>query len=504
VSGDGRADVVDGREILAVEAVSKAYGPTVALADVSLSVRAGEIHGLLGENGAGKSTLLKIISGAEAADAGVVRVDGRMLRADPGRVLATGVAMIYQELTLVSELSVAENMHLGALPSRRGLLRANEARRAADAVLRSLGAKDIDVDLPVGRLPLNAQQLVEIGRALVRGAGVIVLDEATSALNSQEVAGLFALLRKLRASGGAILFVSHHLEEVLAICDRVTVMRDGRIVDTRPTSCWTEEQLVRAMLATDLSVAFPYQTREIGPPVLECREVVLPPLLRGVNLSLSCGEIVGVVGVTGAGRSELLRVLAGAAQPTSGEIILQGKTIRPRSPRDGLRAGIAYGPKDRKSEGLWLRGPVLDNLLMGAWRGSSRLGYLPGSPLRRRCRRLLRDLDVKVRDELGPVEHLSGGNQQKVLLGRLMQHRPRVVLLDEPARGLDVGAKSAIYAAIAELAASGAAAVVSSSDLHDIVGVTDRTLVLRRGRIAKEIKRSDYSRERLLEAMSAG
>ncbi len=499
----GTEKVVDD-EILVVHAVSKSYGPTVALDRVSLSVRAGEVHGLLGENGAGKSTLLKIIAGAQRADSGDVLVAGNEISARPASALAAGVAMIYQELSLVPHLSVAENMHLGQLPRQKGVIRLDEARSAARRVLSALGTPDMSVDTPVERLPLNSQQLVEIGRALVRGARIVVLDEPTSALNAGEVQRLFAVVRNLRQSGAAILFVSHHLDEVLGICDRITVMRDGRVVATRPTTEWSEDELVKAMLSSAPSTIFPYAARELGSAVLSAHDLWLTPFLRGASLELRSGEIVGIAGVVGAGRSELLKVLGGAIAPSSGEVRLDGKKVHLRSPRDALDVGIAYAPKDRKSEGLWVEGSVLENLHMGAWGGLSRCGYLPGRKIRSSTRQLLRALNVKVAHEANRIGTLSGGNQQKVVIGRILRHRPRVILLDEPGRGLDVGAKSAVYDAIAELAATGTAVMISSSDLHDLAGVTDRTIVLKHGRIDLELARSDYSRESLLEAISAG
>ncbi|MGH9029965.1 MAG: sugar ABC transporter ATP-binding protein, partial [Acidimicrobiales bacterium] len=493
-----------GGDYLTVHAVSKTYGPTVALDRVSLSVRGGEVHGLLGENGAGKSTLLKIISAAERADAGTVLVDGHGVGGEPSSALAAGVAMIYQELSLVPGLSAAENMHLGQLPRKHGTVRMDVARRQARNVLDSLGAGDVPVDTPVERLPLNSQQLVEIGRALVRGAHIVVLDEATSALNSSETERLFAVIENLRERGAAVLFVSHHLDEVVRICDRVTVMRDGCVVATRPISEWNEDKLVKAMLASAPSTVFPYHERSIGRPVLSAEDIWLAPFLRGASLELRRGEIVGIAGVVGAGRSELLKVLGGAVAPTSGEVRVDGRRVRLRSPRDALCAGIAYAPKDRKSEGLWIEGSVVENLFMGAWKDCARAGYLFRRRSRTSARRLLRGLTVKVADETSRMGTLSGGNQQKVVIGRLLRHEPRVVLLDEPGRGLDVGAKSAVYSALAALAASGTAVVVSSSDLHDLAGITDRTIVLKHGRIDRELTRSDYSRERLLEAISAG
>ncbi len=490
-------------EVLVVHTVSKSYGPTVALDRVSLTVRAGEVHGLLGENGAGKSTLLKIISGAERADSGEVLVAGNEIGARPSSSLAAGIAMIYQELSLVPGLSVAENMHLGQLPRQRGVIRFEQARCAARRVLSSLGTSEVSVDAPVERLPLNSQQLVEIGRALVRGARIVVLDEPTSALNASEVERLFAVMSNLRQRRAAILFVSHHLDEVLGICDRITVMRDGRVVATRPTSDWTEDQLVKAMLSSAPSTIFPYSERELGRVVLSAADLWLSPFLRGASLRLREGEIVGIAGVVGAGRSELLKVLGGAIAPSSGEVRVDGEVVNLRSPRDALAVGIAYAPKDRKSEGIWVEGTVLENLLMGAWHDLSRRGYLPGRKVRNSTRRLLRALNVKVAHEGNRIGTLSGGNQQKVVIGRMLRHHPRVILLDEPGRGLDLGAKSAVYAAIAELAATGTAVIISSSDLHDLAGITDRTVVLKHGRIDLELVRSDYSRESLLEAISA-
>ena len=476
--------------------ITRRFGATVALQDVSFAVQGGSVHALLGENGAGKSTLLRVLSGACAPDQGQVRIAGaaRVLRA-PADAFAVGIAVIYQELHLVPALSVAENLLLGHLPARLGIVDRGALRARAQALLADV-APELDPDQPVGRLPIGLRQLVEIVKALSRGARVLALDEPTSSLSQAETQRLFAVVRRLRAAGCAVLYVTHRMDEVAALCDAATVLRDGRHVRTFTTLAGVDrDELVRAMVGRAVQDVFGWRPRPPGATLLQVEGLAGPGLRAPVSLRVAAGEIVGVFGLVGAGRTELLRLLIGATPRTAGTVTVAGQVVAPRGPRAALAAGLALCPEDRRGQGIVPAASVAENLNLAARR---RFVLDPAAEAAGAATQIAR-LRIKTASAAAPIRTLSGGNQQKTLLGRWLQCQVRVLLLDEPTRGVDVGARSEIYALLLELAAQGLAVLFVTSDLPEALGIADRVLVLRQGRLAGELPRAAATPEAVLQ-----
>jgi L-arabinose transport system ATP-binding protein len=489
------------RELVGFEGVGKSFGPVAALEDISFGVPAGSVRALLGENGAGKSTLLKVLSGAHRPTRGALRIDGeRRVFQRPAEALAAGVAVIYQELQLVPELSVEDNLLLGRWPARLGVI---DRRRQRELALDELRRLEIDVDpaAPLGRLPLAQRQMVEIAKQLSRGARVIAFDEPTSSLSAREVERLFRVIRELAERGCAVLYVTHRMDEVFRVCDSATVFRDGRLVRTFDTLAGVDPaDLVRAMVGRDIADVFGYRPRALGAPVLEVRALTGPGLAAPCSFDVVAGEVVGMFGLVGAGRTELLRLLFGARRASGGEVRVDGRGVALRSPRDAIVAGIALCPEDRRKEGIVPIRSVLENLNLSARRTSARFGLVIDERWERdNAAARMRELDVRAASPRQPVRDLSGGNQQKVVLGRWLSERLRVLLLDEPTRGVDVGAKSEIYRIVQDLAGRGLAVLLVSSDLPEVLGVSDRVLVMRQGRIAGAFARGEASEERVLQ-----
>jgi simple sugar transport system ATP-binding protein/ribose transport system ATP-binding protein len=486
--------------------VAKHFGGVQALAGVTLGVRRGSVHALVGENGAGKSTLGRIVAGALARDAGRIVLDGREVAfRSPREALEHKVAMIGQEPSVVPHLTVAQNVFLGAEPRDASFIRNRRLNRAY-AQLAERAGFDLPGSLPAGRLRTAEQQKVEILRALSRDAQLLVMDEPTAALGAHETRHLHEIVRRLAAAGKTIVLVSHFLREVLELADTVTVLRDGAIVKTAPTADETEASLVEAMLGRPLTSTFPPRrvVAPDAPVVLAVRELRAPGV-DGVGLELRAGEILGLAGLVGAGRTELARAVYGAASIESGEVTFAGGSggAIGRSPRRSLRAGLAMIPESRKDHGLVFGRSTLENATL------SRLGELStaGVVRRRRERRAGRDVlercGVRGASFSAPVAALSGGNQQKVLLARMLLCEPRVVIADEPTRGVDVGAKRAIYDFLAALAAEGLGVLLISSELEEIVGLAHRVLVMRRGRIAAELRGAEIAEGPILAAAFA-
>jgi rhamnose transport system ATP-binding protein len=471
--------------LLQLSRVTQSFGAVRALRDVSFDLRAGEVHALLGENGAGKSTLIKVITGAHRPDDGALTLAGQPIELlTPSTAQQLGIACIYQQPALFPDLTVAENIGL-RLESMHPLhrIRWSERHRRADELLRRIGA-DIRPDMEVRRLSMPQQQLVEIACAIGAGARIVIMDEPTASLTQKEQHLLFEVVRDLRQSGVGIVYISHRLEEIFALADRVTVLRDGRTVGTNRVDDVNEAALIRMMVGREVSHMYPPAEGTPGDVVLELRGVGSSVGgVRDVTLAVRAGEIVGLAGLVGAGRTELARVLFGITPAEAGEIQLLGKPLTIRSPREAVRHGIAYVPEDRRRHGVVLAMTVAANVSMAI---HPRL--FPGTWLRFGAERSLacdyiRNLDVKTSgpDALG--ESLSGGNQQKVSLARWLASQPRVLILDEPTQGVDVGAKSEIHRIIRQLAARGLAVLMISSDLPEIIGMSDRIAVMRDGTI---------------------
>jgi ribose transport system ATP-binding protein len=466
--------------------VAKRFGSTQALRGVDLELRPGEVHALVGENGAGKSTLMKVLSGAVRPDAGHLALDGRPYA--PGAPLAArrhGVAMIYQELALAPHLSVEANVMLGLEVSRFGFLRFGEHRRRVREALAVLEHDEIDPDTPVAALSTGAQQLVEIARALLLDVRVLVLDEPTSSLTQEDARRLFQLMRRLRDRGVTLVYISHFLEEVREVADRFTVLRDGRSVGGGLVSEFSEERIIELMVGRSLAEQFPRVPHVAGEPVLELTDLCGVDLPRGVSLTLRRGEVFGIAGIVGAGRTELLRAVFGLDPVRAGEVTVKAVRVTRAGLRQRLDLGLGLLSEDRKEEGLALAQSIADNLTYSRLGPYSRLGWLDLGRRRRAVREWLSRLSVRCSGPDQPVGELSGGNQQKVALARLLHQQADVLLLDEPTRGVDVGSKAEIYRLIGELAAEGKAILFVSSYLPELLGVCDRLAVMRRGRLSE-------------------
>lgn len=486
---------------LAGSGLSKSYGGVRVLDDVTLELVPGEVHALVGENGAGKSTLIKILGGAVRPDAGEVRLDGVPLPAgDPREARARGVSLVYQEFTLVPELSVADNIFLGRELGRPLLGRAR-MKRLAQQRLDELGV-EVEAGSPVGRLSVAHQQLVEIARALEADARVLILDEPSASLSGREVDRLLAVVRGLRARGLGIIYVSHRFEEIFAIADRITVLRDGRRIASAPAAGLDRRQVIRWMVGRDVSEEFPPRTGVAGPPVLEVDHLSCPPRFTGVSFTVRQGEIVGLAGLVGAGRTSAALALAGALE-ARGDVRLSGRPARFSSPAAAIASGLAYLTEDRKGRGLFPLMSTSANITVTYLRAFARAGLLALERERAAAVQAARDFDVRAARLSQPAATLSGGNQQKLLLARYLLKRRQVVILDEPTRGVDVGARAEIYGLMNRLTAEGLAILMISSDLPELIGMSDRVVVMHAGRVAGELARGQATPEAVM-ALATG
>ena len=486
---------------LRMRAVSKSFGSVRALREVSVEFRSGEVTALMGENGAGKSTLLKVLIGALAIDGGGVELDGTAVRfTDPTASRAAGVRVVAQEPEIIPQVSVAENIYVGALPARGRVFRRSEVvAKAAELITRYGFGQVLHPETLGARLTPAQRQLVEILRALTEQPKVIAFDEPTSSLSDNEVDLLFALIRRLSVQGVAVIYVSHRIKEVFALCDRVAVLRDGSHVGTRPIDDLTEAQLIKMMVGRDLSSLYHDDVArpEPGELVLDVRGLSSADV-HDVSLRVRAGEIVGLAGLIGAGRSELVKALVGAEPVTSGSVSFLGTQRRFRSPRDAVRAGIGLAPEERKAEALFLQRSVRENTATAIYDQIRRFRVINRKLERQTVARFLERLRVRTPSQEHVVGNLSGGNQQKVVLARWLARNPALLILDEPTRGVDVGAKSEIYAIVHELASAGIAILMVSSELPEMLGLADRILVMQNGRITGELCRAEATEEGVL------
>ncbi len=488
--------------LLAASGISKAFPGVRALDGVDFAVEPGEVHALLGENGAGKSTLIKILAGAVVPDAGRVTLDGIALPAgDPLAVRRAGVSIVYQEFTLVPELTAAENIFLGA-ELGRPLLRRRAMAAEAQRILDGLGAR-VDARAVVRALSVAQQQMVEIARALVSQSKVLILDEPTATLTGPEVARLFDVVRDLRRRGLGVVYISHRLEEIFAIADRVTVLRDGGRVAQAPVAGLDRAQLIRWMVGRDVAEEFPPRTAGRGEAVLEVSRLSCPPYFHDVSFTVCRGEIVGLAGLVGAGRTSVALALFGALRP-SGAVALEGRPVRFASPTDALAAGVAYVTEDRKARGLF---PLLgagENMTIASLPAFARGGLLRPGRAAAAASATARDFDLRAAGLDQPAGTLSGGNQQKLLLGRYLMQPRRLLILDEPTRGIDVGAKAEIYALMNRLTARGLAVLMISSELPEVLGMSDRIVVMHEGRTRGALARAEASPEAVMNLATGG
>ena len=484
------------------DSIGKSFPGVVALDGVSFGVAEGGVHGLVGENGAGKSTLLKILSGAYTLDVGEVRIGGQLrVFGSTADAIRAGVAVIYQELHLVGEMSVAENLMLGHLPNRMGWV---SKRKLLDAARRELAIleEDIDPNARVASLPIAQRQMVEIAKALMRNAKVIAFDEPTSSLSDREVRKLFSIIRELKARGCAIVYVSHRLEEVFEICDAVTVLRDGRLVETFGAMAGlTRETLVARMVGRAITDIYNYAPRPRGEGGLAVRGLTGAGLTAPADLAVAAGEIVALFGLVGAGRTELLKLIFGAVRPHCGQVYVDGEPVVIRKPAHAVARGIMFCPEDRKTEGIVPVRSVAENINLSARRNFSRLGFvIDGKRERENAQRQVDQLAIRTPSLNQLVMNLSGGNQQKTILARWLSETIKVILLDEPTRGIDVGAKSEIYSIVQDLARRGVAVLFASSELPEVLGIADRILVMCDGRIVAQLARGQATEEAVLAA----
>ncbi|MBR7830803.1 sugar ABC transporter ATP-binding protein [Actinospica sp. MGRD01-02] len=487
--------------VLALEGVSKSFGAVRALRGVSLELFGGEVHALAGENGAGKSTLIKVLAGVHRPDAGSVLLDGSPLEfAGPADARDAGVAVIYQEPTLFPDLSVAENIFMGRQP-RRSLGRVDHrgVRAAASALFARLGVV-MDPDRPARGLSIADQQLVEIAKALSFDARVLIMDEPTAALTGSEVARLFSVVRTLREQGAAVLFISHRLEEVFELCQRVTTLRDGAWVASEPVEGLTESDLVERMVGRTLDELYPKQAAEVGEVALEVSRLTREGVFTDVSFTVRSGEIVGLAGLVGAGRSEVARAVFGVDRWDAGSVKVSGRELRPGSPSLAMAAGIALVPEDRRAQGLVMEMTIERNIGLSGLKETSKAGLISRRAERDRAVDWATKLQVKYARLGDLVGTLSGGNQQKVVLAKWLATKPSVLIVDEPTRGIDVGTKAEVHRLLSQLAAEGVAVLMISSDLPEILGMADRVLVMHEGRIAAEIPRDQASEQSVMAA----
>jgi ABC-type sugar transport system ATPase subunit len=466
--------------------VVKSYPGVQALRGVSLALAAGDVLAVVGENGAGKSTLIKVLAGAVAPDAGTVRIDSREIPpGSPAEARRAGVAVIYQEFSLVPGLTAAENVFLGREPGRFGWLNRGEERRRAAELFRRLGV-DVDPDAPCRRLSVAQQQAAEIAKALAADARILVMDEPTTALTPPEADRLFGVIRELKRHGVGVVYISHRLDEVFAVADRIMVLRDGELIATRSAGEVTRNELIELMVGRRLDQEFPRRAPLIGGPRLVVKDL-RGGKVRGVSFAVRRGEVLGLTGLVGSGRTETARLIFGADRRDGGTVELDGRVLDIRTPRDAVRAGIALLTEDRKGQGLIAAHPVRNNFALPNLARWSRLGVLDRARERAAFRAAADRLRIKAPDPSAPVATLSGGNQQKVVLAKWLERECEAVIFDEPTRGIDVGAKYEIYQLLNALADQGKAVLMISSELPEVLGMADRILVMHDGRVTGEI-----------------
>ncbi|MFD5462814.1 sugar ABC transporter ATP-binding protein [Kitasatospora sp. NPDC127059] len=484
-------------ELLRIEGIRKTFPGVVALDGVDFDLRRGEVHVLLGENGAGKSTLIKMLSGAYTPDAGRIRVDGQEVRIHGAQdAERLGIATIYQEFNLVPDLTVAENIFLGRQPRRFGMIDRKKMEANAEALLARVGV-DVSPRARVRELGIARLQMVEIAKALSLDARVLIMDEPTAVLTSEEVEKLFAIVRSLREDGVGIVFITHHLEEIAALGDRVTVIRDGRSVGQVPAST-PEDELVRLMVGRSIEQQYPRQRPDRGAALLSVEGLTRDGVFHEVNFQVHAGEVVGIAGLVGAGRTEVVRAVFGADPYDGGTVTVSGTQLKRHDVSAAMAAGIGLVPEDRKGQGLVLDASVEENLGLVTMRAATRGGLVDRKAQHAAAERIARQLGVRMAGLGQQVRTLSGGNQQKVVIGKWLLADTKVLILDEPTRGIDVGAKVEIYQLINELTAAGAAVLMISSDLPEVLGMSDRVLVMAQGRVAGELAGDEATQDAVM------
>ncbi len=477
--------------------IHKTYPGVQALKGVHLDVREGEVHALVGENGAGKSTLMKILAGAESKDAGEIRIGGKPVVIDsPQRAQELGISIIYQEFNLVPQLGAAENIFLGREPKRFGFVDFPRERREAKRILDRLGIS-LDLEMPVSRLSIAQQQMVEIAKALSVDARLIAMDEPSATLTLHELKNLFNLIRTLKDQGIGVVYISHRLEEIFEICDRLTVLRDGEWIDTRNVADIDREGIIERMVGRKITDEFPKEVFRPGEEILRV-EKLSRSFVRDVSFSVRERELVGITGLVGAGRTEIARMIFGADTPEQGTIVFDGKVLHTHTPRQAIDSGICLLTEDRKAQGLILGMRIRENVTLPTLSEFCRFFFIQGNQERKAAQNSLKELTIKAPSIETQVRNLSGGNQQKVVLAKWLLAHSKLFIFDEPTRGIDVGAKREIYLLMNELLRRGASVLMISSELPEVLGMSDRILVMSRGHLVGELSRQEATQEKIM------
>ena len=490
------------RPLLTLRNISKSFGGTRALTDAQLDLHAGQVTALIGENGAGKSTLVKILTGIYQPDTGSIRLDGAPIRIhSPADAQNRGISVIHQESVVFDDVSVAENIFVTARPRRYGLIDWPEMRRRAAAILKQLEA-NIDPATPMRNLSIAQKHLVQIARALSHDSRIVIMDEPTAALSNHETADLLGIVHRLKRDGRAVLFISHKFEEILAIADHYVVYRDGAAVGSGMIANISVDQLITLMVGRSVGQVFPPRAGNIGPEVLRVEGLSRKSEFADINLTVRQGEILGIYGLVGAGRSEVMQALFGLTPVHAGRVLIEGKEARVRSVNDAICLKVAYVPEDRQRQGAVLPLTIQDNIALASLQSLSPRGFTNTQRTRTTAQHWIDRLQIRASGTTQNLEELSGGNQQKVVLAKWLQTGPKVLILDEPTKGIDVGSKAAVYRIIRELSQRGLAVILVSSELPEVLGLADRIAVMRRGRIRAQFERSEATPEALLRAAS--
>ena len=497
---------VDTKPVLKMVGIAKTSPGVVALSGVDFDVMPGEVHALVGENGAGKSTLMKILAGADTKDAGHILLDGTEVQiTSPQEAMRRGISIIYQEFNLVPYMNAAENIFLGREPmgAMPGVIDFKTMYRDAEAIIKELGVA-LDVRTPMNQLSVAQQQMVEIAKATSRKSRIIAMDEPSATLTEHELENLFALIRRLKAEGVSIIYISHRLEEIFEICDRVTVMRDGALVDTKNVADTNREDMIKMMVGRELTDIIPKVAAKQGDVALEVRHLNRAGVLNDISFKVRRGEVLGIAGLVGAGRSEVARAIFGADPIDSGEILIDGKTVKIRSPKHAISLGVGLVTEDRKALGLVLGMATRENISLANLGALSKFGFINRGREREVAHRYVDEVLIKTPSVEQAVQNLSGGNQQKVVLAKWLFTKSKILIFDEPTRGIDVGAKTEIYQLMNRLAENGVAVIMISSELPEVLGMSDRIIVMHEGEIAGELGREDATQEKIMQLATGG
>lgn len=498
---------MDSSPLVEMTNINKTFSGNQVLTNVDMKIDRAEIHALMGENGAGKSTLIKILTGIHPKDSGIIKVDGKEVTfTNPKEAEKKGIVVIHQELNIIPYLTVTENMFLGKEITycKTGILNKKAMKKQTMQNLKRLGVTDIDSDEIAGNLSVGKQQMVEIARALSTNAELIVMDEPTAALTEREIESLFKVVNSLREQGVSIIYISHRMEEIFELCDRITILRDGQYIGTKKISDTSFEAIVKMMVGRELGEQFPKRDHPKGNIIFEVSELKRTGYFRNVSFTVKKGEILGVAGLMGAGRSEVMETIFGYRKRDKGSVKINGSEVAIKHPQDAVKAGIGFITEDRKTKGLVLDASIRENIALTKLKAVSNGGVISGSKEKATVHELIERLQVRTTGREQEVKSLSGGNQQKVVIAKWLGIQPKVLILDEPTRGVDVGAKKEIYMIINELTKSGVAIIMISSELPEVLGISDRIMVMHEGKITAFLNSKDADQEKVMTAATGG